>query len=44
LPLLAYLVPAAWFRHAEFVDPLGVLVLIAGSAVSAFVFRRYLSG
>lgn len=44
LPLLAYLFPAALFRRAEFVDPLGILVLIAGSALSAWVFRRYLSG
>lgn len=42
-PLVAYLVPAAWFRQAEFADPLGVIVLIAGSALSAFVFRRYLA-
>ncbi len=42
-PLLAYLVPAAWFRRAEFVDPLAILLLIAASAASAFVFRRYLS-
>ena len=42
-PLVAYLVPAAWYRQAEFVDPAGVAVLIAGSAVSAWVFRRYLA-
>ena len=43
-PLLCYLVPAAWFREGAFVDPLLVLILIAASAVSAFVFRRFLAG
>lgn len=43
-PLLAYLVPAAWFRRADFVDPLTLIILIIGSAASAWVFRSRLSG
>lgn len=44
LPLLAYLVPAAWFRQADFADLASVVVIIGASAVSAWVFRRRLSG
>ncbi len=43
VPLLAYLVPAAWFRRADFVDPLAIILLIMVSAISAFVFRRFFS-
>lgn len=42
-PLICYLVPAVWFRQAEFVDPFAVILLIAASALSAFVFRKWLS-
>ncbi len=42
-PLVCYLVPAAWFRRAEYVDPFAIIVLIAASALSAYVFRKWLS-
>lgn len=42
-PPLAYLVPAAWFRQSEFVDPAPLLLLIVASALSAWVFRMKLA-
>ena len=43
LPLMAYLVPAAWFRQAAFADPASILIVILASGVSAYVFRTRLS-
>lgn len=44
LPLLAYLVPAAWYREAGFADPQLILLILAASALSAWVFRTRLGG
>ena len=43
VPLLAYLLPAAWFREMAFIRLLDILILVAASAVSAWVFRKYLA-
>ncbi|WP_300379314.1 hypothetical protein [Henriciella sp.] len=43
VPLLAYLLPAAWFREAGFVNPVHILLLVVASGASAWVFRKYLS-
>ncbi|WP_084395653.1 hypothetical protein [Henriciella aquimarina] len=44
VPVLAYLVPAAWFREAGFVNPLYLLILVGASALSAWAFRKHLAG